>query len=94
MPDRIYRLLFVVLLLLGQFGLVLHKMDFAHHADGKECSICLAAHNLDQLLPAGFTPPVIEAAAESPLALTASFTVTRTLVRLVARSPPVSTLHA
>jgi hypothetical protein len=92
MSDRIYRLLFAVLLVIGQFALVLHQLDIERHTDGKECSICLAAHNLNQLLPAGFTPPVVAAVAESPGALPASFPVSRTPARLVARSPPVPAL--
>jgi hypothetical protein len=94
MPDRISKFLFALLLVVCQFALVLHKVDFAHHANGKECSICLAAHALDHPLPASFIPPVLEAATEAPVTLPASYTACRTLLRRVARSPPVPPLHA
>jgi hypothetical protein len=94
MSDRISRLLFAVVLLVCQFALTLHKADFALHADGKECSICLAAHALDHPLSASFTPPILEVATESPVILPVSFTACRAPVRRVARSPPVAPLHA
>jgi hypothetical protein len=94
MSDRIHRLLLAVLLLIGQLSLMLHQLDFDHHANGKECTICLAAQGLDHALPIGFVPPTIEVVAESPGALPVSFTVSRTPVRLVARSPPIPALHA
>jgi len=94
MSDRIHRLLFVMLLVIGQLSLVLHQLDFERHADGKECTICLAAQGLDHALPTGFVPHTIEAVAESPGTLPVSFTVSRTPVRLVARSPPIPALHA
>jgi hypothetical protein len=94
MSDRIHRLLFAVLLVIGQLSLMLHQLDFEHHADGKQCTICLAAQSLDHALTAGFVPPAIEAVTESPGVLPASFPISRTPVRLVARSPPVPALHA
>ncbi|MGB7934378.1 MAG: hypothetical protein WCH04_19560 [Gammaproteobacteria bacterium] len=93
-PDRLCRLLFVVALVICQFGLVLHQMDIEHHANGKECTICLASQSLDHALGAGFVPPTVQASVEIPGALPASLAVSRTPVQLVARSPPVSPLHA
>jgi len=93
-PDRLCRLLFIVALVICQFSLVLHQLDIEHHADGKPCSICLASQGLDHALAAGFVPPTVEATVESPGALPANFPLSRTPVRLVARSPPVSALHA
>jgi hypothetical protein len=94
MPDRLCRLLFIVALVICQFGLVLHQLDIEHHADGKQCTICLASQGLDHALGTGFVLPTIEATVESPGALPADVPVSRTPVRLVARSPPVSALHA
>jgi hypothetical protein len=94
LPGRLYRLLFIVALVICQFSLVLHQMDIEHHADGKQCTICLACHGLDHALATVFLPPTVRATVESPGTLPASFPVFRTLVRLVARSPPVSALHA
>lgn len=93
-PDRIYKLLLVVMLVISQFALALHKVDFAHHAHGKKCAICLAAHALDHPLPAGFTPPVVPNSHVVPVTRPPRFTVRRTPVRLVARSPPIPALHA
>jgi hypothetical protein len=93
-PDMLRRLLFIVALVICQFGLVLHQTDIERHADGKQCSICLACQGLDHALATTFQPPVVQATVESPGTLPASFPVFRTLVRLVARSPPVSALHA
>ena len=93
-PDRIYKVLLVVVLVISQFALALHKVDFAHHANGKECAICLAAHALNHLLPAGFTPPVLPGSHVAPVTRPPHFTVRRTPVRLVARSPPIPALHA
>lgn len=92
--DRTFRLLLVVLLVIGQFSLVLHNIDFVHHADGKECSVCLAAHGLDHLLCAGFMPAAVAGSNGARVAWPASFTVSRAPVRLVARSPPIHALHA
>jgi hypothetical protein len=94
MPDRLCRLLFIVALLVCQFGLVLHQMDIEHHANGKECTICLALQSLDHALVIDFVPPTVQATVEVPGVLTASLPVSRTPVRLVARSPPVPALHA
>ena len=93
MPDRFCRLLFIVALVICQFSLVLHQTDIEHHADGKECTICLASHGLDHALASGSLPATDEATIEPPGILPASFTVSRTPVRQVARSPPVSALH-
>jgi hypothetical protein len=81
-------------LLVCQFSLVLHQLDVEHHADAQECKICLASQGLDHALATGFLPPINEAAAEPPGILPASFSVSRTPLRQVARSPPVSALHA
>ena len=93
-PDRLCRLLFIVALVICQFGLVLHQTDIEHHADGKECTICLAFHGLDHALGTGFVPPTVQATVEIPGALPANLPLSRTPVRLVARSPPVFALHA
>jgi hypothetical protein len=93
-PDRLCRLLFVLALVICQFGLVLHQMDIEHHANGKECTICLASQGLDHALATDFLPPTVQAGVESPRPLPASLPVTRTPVRMVARSPPVFALHA
>jgi hypothetical protein len=87
------RLLFIVALVICQFSLVLHQMDIEHHADGKKCTICLASQGLDHALATDFLPPIVHASAESPDVLPERVPVIRTLVRLVARSPPVSALH-
>jgi hypothetical protein len=81
-------------LVICQFSLVLHQLDIENHADGKECTICLASQVLDHALASGFLPPADTATIESPGILPVSFTVSRTPVRQVARSPPVSALHA
>ena len=81
--DRTFRLLLVVLLVIGQFSLVLHNIDFVHHADGK-----------DHLLCAGFMPAAVAGSNGARVAWPASFTVSRAPVRLVARSPPIHALHA
>ena len=94
MPDRFCRLLFIVALLICQFSLVLHQADIEHHADGKECTICLGFHGLDHALGTGFLPPILQATSESPGILPAILALSCTPVRLVARSPPVSALHA
>lgn len=94
MPDRFRRLLFIVALLICQFSLVLHQTDIEHHADGKECTICLAFQGLDHALGAGFVPPTVQATVEIPGTLPAKPPLSRTPVRLVARSPPVFALHA
>jgi hypothetical protein len=93
-PDRLCRLLFIVALVICQFSLVLHQLDVEHHADGKQCTICLASQGLDHALGADFVPPIVQATSESPVALPTSLPVSRTPVRLVARSPPVPALHA
>ena len=94
MSDRLYRLLFVLTLVICQFILVLHQLDIEHHANIKECTICLASHGLDHALASGFLPATDEATIEPPGIRPASFTVSRAPTRQVARSPPVSTLHA
>jgi hypothetical protein len=93
-PNSLYRLLFVAALLICQFSLVLHQTDIEHHADGKECTICLASHGLDHALGTGFVTPTVQATVEIPGTLPANLPLSRTPVRLVARSPPVSSLHA
>jgi hypothetical protein len=67
MPDRLCRLLFIVALLICQFSLVLHQTDIEHHADGKECTICLASHGLDHALGTGFVTPVRLVARSPPV---------------------------
>jgi len=94
MPDRLCRLLFIVALLICQFSLVLHQTDIEHHADGKECTICLASHGLDHALGTGFVTPTVQATIEIPGTPPANLLLSRTPVRLVARSPPVFALHA
>ena len=93
-PDRIYKPLLVVMLVISQFSLVLHQLDLDRHADGKECTICLAAPGLDHALASGFAPPIVPVAVDSPGALPARFPLSRTPVRRVARSPPAHALHA
>jgi hypothetical protein len=93
-PDKLCRLLFIVALVICQFSLVLHQLDVEHHADGKQCTICLASQGLDHALATGFLPPIVQATSESPGVLPTSLPVSRTPVRLVARSPPVPALHA
>jgi hypothetical protein len=93
-PYRRYRLLFVLALVICQFSLVLHQMDIEHHANTKECTICLASHGLDHALASGSLPAIDEASNEPPGILPVIFTLSRTPVRQVARSPPVSALHA
>jgi hypothetical protein len=92
--DGLFRLLFVVALLVSQFSLLEHQMDIAHHADGKECSICLASPGLDHALSATFLPPPVQPVVEAPGVLAEVVAGSRTPARLVARSPPVSLLHA
>lgn len=91
--DRFVEFLFVAVLVTGQLGLLLHQSDIEHHSGGKECSICLAAHNLDHPLTTSFMPPATTAAAVSAAAPPTARTVSRTPARLVARSPPVSPLQ-
>jgi hypothetical protein len=93
-PGSLCRLLFIVVLVICQFSLVLHQLDVEHHADGKTCTICLASQGLDHALANDFLPPTVQAGVESPRPLPASFPVSRTPVRLVARSPPVFALPA
>ena len=94
MTDRLYRLLFILALVVCQFSLVLHQLDIEHHADARECTICLASHGLDNALSFGYLPATDEATIEPPGILPASFIISRTPVRQVARSPPISALHA
>jgi hypothetical protein len=89
-PDRLFRLLFIVALLVSQFSLLEHQMDIEHHADGKECSICLASPGLDHALSASILPSPVQGAIEAPPVVTKHSVASRTPVRLVARSPPVS----
>jgi hypothetical protein len=93
-PDRFKGLLFVVVLLVCQFSLVLHQLDVEHHTAAQECKICLASQSLDHALATGFLSPLDEAATEPPGIRPASFNSSRTTLREVARSPPVSALHA
>jgi hypothetical protein len=93
-PGSLCRLLFIVALVVCQFSLVMHQLDVEHHADGKPCTICLASQGLDHALTSAFQPPTVQAGVESPGPLPASLPVTRTPVRLVARSPPVVALPA
>ena len=92
--DRFVGLVFVAVLVAGQLGLLLHQSDIEHHTGGKECSICLAAHNLDHPLGASFMAPLNTAAAVPAAAPPTACTVSRTPLRLVARSPPVSPRQA
>jgi hypothetical protein len=94
MPDRLCRLSFVLVLVICQFSLVLHQLDIEHHANTKECTICLASQGLDHALAFGSLPAIDEATIEPPGILPVIFTISRTPVRQVARSPPVSALHA
>jgi hypothetical protein len=94
LPDRLRRLLLIVALVICQFSLVQHQLDIERHADGKECTICLAAPGLDHALASGFAPPIVPVAVDSPGALPARFPLSRTPVRRVARSPPAHALHA
>ena len=94
MSNRLYRLLFIVALVICQFSLVLHELDFDQHAGGNECTICLAAHGLDHALPTCFIPPVLGIVSDSSDILPVYTPVSRTPARLVARSPPLFTLHA
>ena len=93
-PDRLFRLLFIVALLVSQFSLLHHQLDIEHHANGKACTICLASPGLDHALGGTFLPPLDQAAFEVPAILRPSFCGSRIPVRLVARSPPLSLLHA
>jgi hypothetical protein len=93
-PDSLCRLLFIVALVICQFSLVLHQVDIEHHDNGKQCTICLAAQGLDHALATVFVPPTVQVTVESPGTLPAGLPVSRTPVRLVARSPPVPALHA
>jgi hypothetical protein len=81
-------------LVVCQFSLVLHQLDIEHHANTKECTICLASQGLDHALAFGSLPAIDEATIEPPGILPVIFTISRTPVRQVARSPPVSALHA
>ena len=94
LPVRLCRLIFIVVLLVCQFSLVLHQLDVEHHADAQECKICLASQSLDHALATGFLSPIDEAATEPPGIRPAGFSASRTPLREVARSPPVSALHA
>jgi hypothetical protein len=88
-PD-LFRLLFIVALLVSQFSLLKHQLDFQHHADGKECTICLASPGLEHALSATVLPPPGQAVFEAPFVATENCVASRTPVRLVARAPPVS----
>jgi hypothetical protein len=89
-----FRLLFVVALLASQFSLLEHQLDIEHHANGKPCSICLASPGLDHALAATTLPPPVHANPEVPLVPSKNVAASRTPARQVARSPPVSPLHA
>jgi hypothetical protein len=93
-PERLFRLLFVVALLASQFSLLHHQLDIQHHANGKECSICLASPGLGHALATSFLPPPVQVAAETPFLVPQVCAGSNTPVRLVARSPPASPLHA
>ncbi|MGB5425921.1 MAG: hypothetical protein WBN95_03960 [Gammaproteobacteria bacterium] len=93
MSDKLYRLLFVLALFTCQFSLVLHQQDIEHHAT-KECTICLASQGLDHAFGSGSLPAIDEAIIEPPAILPASFIVSCAPMRQVARSPPLSALHA
>jgi hypothetical protein len=92
--SNLYKLLLVVLLVISQFFLLLHQLDVEHHADAKDCTICLALHALDHGLAAGSLALTVEAAAEPPCILPVVTPEFCSLLRQVARSPPVSALHA
>ena len=90
--NSIYRLLLGGLLVISQLCLVLHQLDVEHHTNVKECTICLASHAHDHGLVPGSLLPIAEAAHEAPAVLPAANHLSRSPVRQVARSPPVSAL--
>jgi hypothetical protein len=94
LPDRSFRLLFIVVLLVSQFSLLEHQLDIQHHANGKVCTICLASPGLDHALSDIFLPPPLRAVVEAPVVFTEYRTGSLAPVRQVARAPPVSSLHA
>jgi hypothetical protein len=61
MSDRLYRLLFVLALVICPFILFLHQLDIEHHADPKECRICLASQGHDHALALGIQIAINEA---------------------------------
>lgn len=89
-----FRLLFIVALLFSQFNLLEHQLDIQHHADGKECKICLASPGLNHALSITFLPLPLRAVVEAPVVFTERRTVSLAPVRQVARAPPISSLHA
>lgn len=93
-PDRLYRLLFILALVICQFSLVLHQQDIERHSDNQQCSICLAFQSPDHALSSSFIPPHIGATNENPAVLIVDYPTSRTPIRLVARSPPVPALYA
>jgi hypothetical protein len=83
-----------VVLTICQFSLLLHELDIAHHADGEPCPICLATGAANGAPGADHAPSANPPTQEAPGLLTAGLPAARTPARLVARSPPVPTLHA
>lgn len=89
-----FRLLFIVALLFSQFNLLEHQLDIQHHADGKECKICLVSPGLNHALSVIFLPPTVRAVVEAPVNFAEPLADSRTPVRQVARSPPPLALPA
>ena len=81
-------LLALLLLLLGQAGLILHQIDFDQHTDGGSCVECLAAHGLDHAITAHFTPWLPAVAAELQVAAVNASPVFPPPAFRLARSPP------
>jgi hypothetical protein len=94
MSGSLYRLLFILALFTCQFSLVLHQQEIEHHANTKQCPICLASQGLKHAFASGSLPAIDEATIAPPAILPASFIVSCDPMRQVARSPPVSALHA
>jgi hypothetical protein len=93
-PDRLSSLLFIVALVICQFSLVLHQLDYDQHAGDHTCTICVASQFLDHALNTEFLHPTVEAVVESPGFLPVYFPLSRAPARLVARSPPATPLQA
>jgi hypothetical protein len=91
MSGTARNLIFALLLVLGQSGLVLHQLDFDQHADSGACAVCLAAHGLDHAISAHLTPLLPVRAAELPVAAVAVSPVFPAPAFHLARSPPALT---
>ena len=87
--SRLFPIVWLALFLLGQGGLLLHKVDLDAHANGDTCELCLVSSSLDHALASSSTPPLG--------ATTLRFPPTRVHVKLSptywsafsARAPPV-----